>query len=175
MGIYCGSILGWLEQVECLCNIRGCPSIPYLVILGWWPDKGNHQYVVMGISWSRDPQVFQHTLDKCLASWLLAGVWGIYPCEHNMAWHVDVYWQYDAWRDNPLSFLDQVGRRTWSIFEFPHLIAKVSHFHSSRSLAFNGVVDNANSGCVVNVYWRGRLWATKFSKDKSRDLGLLCI
>jgi hypothetical protein len=30
------------------------------IAYGSWPDRGNHQCLVMGISWSRDPQGFQH-------------------------------------------------------------------------------------------------------------------
>ena len=31
-------------------------------------DNGSSQYMVMGISWSRDPQGFQHNLAECWAS-----------------------------------------------------------------------------------------------------------
>jgi hypothetical protein len=42
-------------------------------------------------------------------------------------------------------------------------------------LLLDGVVSNANSSGVVNVYGSWWLWMTKFFKDKSDDFGLLCI
>ncbi len=65
----------------------------------------------MGISWSRDPQGFQHTLAKYLASWHMAGEGEIYLCEHNMVRCVDIYWQYNVWRDYHIPFLGLVGSR----------------------------------------------------------------
>ncbi len=52
---------------------------------------------------------------------------------------------------------------------------KVAHFHSTRSLAFYGVVHNADRGSIVNVNGNGRLGVAKFFKDKSQNLGFLCI
>jgi hypothetical protein len=43
------------------------------------------------------------------------------------------------------------------------------------NVVFGGVVNNANSSGVVNVYGSWWLWMTKFFKDKSDDFGLLCI
>ncbi len=42
-------------------------------------------------------------------------------------------------------------------------------------LSFDGVVNNANSSGIVNVYGSWWLWMTKFFKDMPDDLGLLCI
>ena len=42
-------------------------------------------------------------------------------------------------------------------------------------LLFDGVVNNANSSGVVNVYGSWWLWMTKFFKDKPDDFGFLCI
>jgi hypothetical protein len=42
-------------------------------------------------------------------------------------------------------------------------------------LSLDGVVKNANSCGVVNVYGSWWLWMTKFLKDKPDDVGLLCI
>ncbi len=42
-------------------------------------------------------------------------------------------------------------------------------------LLFDGVVNNANSSGVVNLYGSWWLWMTKFFKDILDDFGLLCI
>jgi len=42
-------------------------------------------------------------------------------------------------------------------------------------LAFDGVVDNADCSCIVNVNGNWWLWVAKFFKDNSQDLGFLCI
>jgi hypothetical protein len=78
-------------------------------------DDGSSQHVVMGISWSRDPQGFQHTLAKC---WdLLPAGEGVVVCPyvHNMALHADECRQCDALKDDHLGFLNHVSC---------HLIAK---------------------------------------------------
>ncbi len=78
----------------------------------------------MGISWSRDPQGFQHTLVKCMASELLVREWGSCSCGHNIAWRVDICQQYDVWMDNCLGFWGRAGNRIWSVIVFHHLITK---------------------------------------------------
>jgi hypothetical protein len=47
--------------VVCSVLLQKSWSIKYLVTWNTWGDRqmGIHQYLVMGISWSRDPQGFQ--------------------------------------------------------------------------------------------------------------------
>ncbi len=52
---------------------------------------------------------------------------------------------------------------------------EVSHLHCAGALAFDGIVDNVNSGSVVYVNWRLWLWVSKFGKSETEDLGFLCI
>ena len=52
---------------------------------------------------------------------------------------------------------------------------KVAHFHSTQSLAFDGIVHNANSSSIVNVNGNGGLGVSKFFEDKLHNLGFLCI
>ncbi len=52
---------------------------------------------------------------------------------------------------------------------------KVLHLHCTGALAFDGIVDNANSGSVVYVNWRWWLWVSKFGKSEMEDLGFMCI
>ncbi len=40
---------------------------------------------------------------------------------------------------------------------------------------FDGIVENANGGSVVNVNWHRWLWVSKFGKSKMEDFGFLCI
>ena len=52
---------------------------------------------------------------------------------------------------------------------------EVSHFHGTRSLSFDGFVDNSDSSGVVDMNGCWWLGMTKFSQSKTKDLGLLCI
>jgi hypothetical protein len=63
--------------------------------------------MVMGISWSRDLQGFQHTLTECWASLPTGEGVEICPYVHYMSLHADECWQCDAWKDNHLGFFDQ--------------------------------------------------------------------
>ena len=42
-------------------------------------------------------------------------------------------------------------------------------------MSFDHIVDDADSGGVVNVYGGKWLWVPEFLKDKAYDLGFLCI
>jgi hypothetical protein len=52
---------------------------------------------------------------------------------------------------------------------------EVLHFHCTGALAFDGIVDNADGGIVVDVNWCRWLWVSEFSKSETEDLGFLCI
>ncbi len=56
--------------VVCSVLLQMSWSAKYSVRWDTWGDRqmGIRQYLVMGISWSMDPQGFQHTLAECLAS-----------------------------------------------------------------------------------------------------------
>jgi hypothetical protein len=52
---------------------------------------------------------------------------------------------------------------------------EVSHLHCVGALAFDGIVDNFDSGSVVDVNRCWWLWVSKFCKSEMEDLGFLCI
>ena len=49
------------------------------------------------------------------------------------------------------------------------------HFHSAGALAFDGVVDNADGGGVVNMYGRWGLGMSQLFQRQSEDFCFLCI
>ncbi len=52
---------------------------------------------------------------------------------------------------------------------------EVPHLHCLGALLFDGIVDNANGGSVVDVDRRRWLWVSKFGKSETEDLGFLSI
>ena len=52
---------------------------------------------------------------------------------------------------------------------------KVTHFHGSRALAFDGVVGNAGRGGVVAVDWSRGLWVAKFVENEADDASFFSL
>ncbi len=61
------------------------------------------------------------------------------------------------------------------LLSFPIKQPEVPHFHGSGVLAFDGIVDNADGGRVVDVNRCWWLWVSEFGKSETEDFGLLCI
>ncbi len=61
------------------------------------------------------------------------------------------------------------------LLSFPIKQPEVQHIHGAEALAFDGIVDNANGGSVVDVNRCRWLWVSKFGKSVTEDFGLLCI
>ncbi len=52
---------------------------------------------------------------------------------------------------------------------------EVPHLHCSGALPFDGTVDNANGGSVVDVNRHRWLWVSEFGKSETEDLGFLSV
>ncbi len=61
------------------------------------------------------------------------------------------------------------------LLRFAAKMPEVSHLHCAGALVFDGIVDNADGGSVVNVNWRWWLLVSKFGKSEMEDLGFFCI
>ncbi len=61
------------------------------------------------------------------------------------------------------------------LLSFPIKQPEVPHFHGTGALVFDGIVDNANGGSVVDVNRRRWLWVSEFGKSEMEDFGFLCI
>ncbi len=61
------------------------------------------------------------------------------------------------------------------LLSFPIKQPEVLHFHGAGALAFDGTVDNADNGSVVNVNRCWWLWVSEFGKSEMEDFGFLCL
>ncbi len=52
---------------------------------------------------------------------------------------------------------------------------EVPHLYCLGALSFDGIVDNADGGSVVNVNWYRQLWVSEFGKSETGDLGFLSV
>jgi hypothetical protein len=59
--------------------------------------------------------------------------------------------------------------------DFAVKLPEVLHFHCWGSLAFDGVVDDADCGSIINVNGSRRLGMSEFFEAYPHDFGLLCI
>jgi hypothetical protein len=52
---------------------------------------------------------------------------------------------------------------------------KISHFHGTRTLSFDGAIDDTHGGGVIAADFDRRLGMAHLVKDNAQDLGLLAI